>query len=149
MVEMGHSRNWLQCRQKLKNLKNDYKKFKDKSKQTGKGRKEWKHFELLDKILGNRDSVQPPCILESMQNDDCDVNAGQENAMYDDDLTQVDDDMTQIENSLIDDDAIQVDNALTQVDDDLTLADKNTLVTQSEQPGTSTDVKVEKSKRQN
>lgn len=40
MVEMGHSRNWLQCRQKIKNLKNDYKKIKDNSKQTGKGRKE-------------------------------------------------------------------------------------------------------------
>lgn len=116
MTEMGYTRDWLQCKQKIKNLKNEYKKIKDSNKQTGKGCKEWKHFELLDKILDSRNvvnAVQPPCILESMQNSDSDANAGMENVTLDD-LTQVGD-VTQIENSLIDED-----NDLTQADDSLT-----------------------------
>ena len=83
---------------------------------------------ILNKILGNCDSVEPPCIL---QNNDGNGDTGQENAMHDDNLTQVDDDMTQIENSLINDDG----NALTQVYDDLAqvVEDPSELVTHSEQ----------------
>ena len=78
MVQMGYSRDWLQCRQKIKNRKNDYKKIKDNNKQTNrKGRKERRYFELLNKILGSRDSVEPSCILESMRNNDGNGNTGQ------------------------------------------------------------------------
>ena len=51
---------------KIKNMKIDYKKIKDNNRQTGKGRKEWKRFELLDKIMCKRAAVQPPTILESI-----------------------------------------------------------------------------------
>ena len=78
-------------------------------------------------------TVQPPRILESMPSDG---NASLESAVDDDDLTQVDDDVTQIENSLIDDDLTQV-NSSTQVDgdNDMTSADCDVdpLMTQNEQ----------------
>ena len=98
-------------------LKNEYKNIKDINKQAGKGYKEWKYFELLDKILGSCNTVQSPCIVERMPNNASDANAGLENAVNDHDLTQVDNDVTQIENSLSDNDLIQVDG-LTQVDGD-------------------------------
>ena len=65
------------------------KNIKDINKQAGKGYKEWKYFELLDKILGSCNTVQPPCILESMPNNASDANAGLENVVNDHDLTQV------------------------------------------------------------
>lgn len=61
---MGDERDWVQCRQKIKNMKTDYKKIKDNNRQ---GRKEWKHFELLDKVMCQHAAIQPPTILESMQ----------------------------------------------------------------------------------
>ena len=84
--------------------------MKDNNKQAGKGYKEWKHFELLDKILGSCDTVQPPCIQESMPNNASDANAGLENVVNYDDLTQVDDGVKHIENSLISNVLIQVDS---------------------------------------
>ena len=65
-----------------------------------------------------------------------DGNAILENAVDDDDLTKVDDDVTQMENSLSDDDLTQV-NSSTQVDgdNDMTSADYDVdpLMTQNEQ----------------
>ena len=133
MAELGYERNWEQCRQKIKNLKTDYKKIKDNNRQTGKGRKEWKHFDLLDKIMRKRAAIQPPTIFESMQGSSGsstnDVSIGQQNgdmtpgdeverSLFDDDLTQVDY-PTQLEDGLtqVDDDQTQVsDNDLTQAD---------------------------------
>ena len=36
MAEVGYTRDWFQCRQKIKNLKNEYKKIKDNNKQTNR-----------------------------------------------------------------------------------------------------------------
>ena len=52
-----------------------------------------------------------------MPNNASDANASLENVVNDHDLTQADNDVTQIENSLIDNGLIQVDG-LTQVDSD-------------------------------
>ena len=34
MAELGYERDWVQCRQKIKNMKTDYKKIKDNNRQT-------------------------------------------------------------------------------------------------------------------
>ena len=103
-------------RQKIKNMETDYKKIKDNNRPTGKGRKEWKHFEFLDKLTCKRAAVQPSTILESTQgsNGSGDVN-----------FSQVNDEVDDAEHSLFDDDLIQVNDPtqlddLTQVDDDQT-----------------------------
>ena len=39
MREAEHNRDWKQCRQKIKNMKTEYKKAKDNNNQSGRGRK--------------------------------------------------------------------------------------------------------------
>ena len=54
MAESGFTRDWQQCKAKIKNLKFDYKKVKDHNGVTGNGRKTCKFFGKLDAILGHR-----------------------------------------------------------------------------------------------
>ena len=39
MQEQGYSRDWEQCRTKIKNLKKQYRVVKDHNSETGRGRK--------------------------------------------------------------------------------------------------------------
>ena len=54
-----------QCRTKIKKLKLDYRKAKDKNGKTGRGRAIWKYFEALDAILGNRPATKPPTVIDT------------------------------------------------------------------------------------
>ena len=65
MLEAGFTRNWKQCRDKLKNWKVGYKAAKDHNGRSGKGRKTCRYFKQLDEILGTRAATTPPQILES------------------------------------------------------------------------------------
>ena len=50
-------RTFVQCREKVKKLKKDYRKLKDTLNETGQGRYkelEWPYFELMDRILGHK-----------------------------------------------------------------------------------------------
>ena len=42
-----------QCRAKMKKLKLDYRKVKDKHNKTGQGRNTWKFLEQMDAVLGH------------------------------------------------------------------------------------------------
>lgn len=70
MLDIHHTPK--QCREKIKKLKQDYKKIKDHNEQNGSDRKSSKWFDLLDRILGHRstyeDGTERKCIpAEHMQ----------------------------------------------------------------------------------
>ena len=67
MKEAGHERTAQQCRDKIKKLKVDYRKIKDKRKKTGEGRyPEWDYFNAFDDILGHKPATEPPVVVNSL-----------------------------------------------------------------------------------
>ena len=66
MREREYEKTADQCRIKMKKLKGDYRKVKDKNGETGRGKKTCKFFEDLDKVLGHRPATCPPILLESL-----------------------------------------------------------------------------------
>ena len=71
MRKKGFERTFQQCREKTKKLRQEYKKIKDKLRETGQeGRQylisKFEYFEVLDKILGNKPATQPKVIIDSM-----------------------------------------------------------------------------------
>lgn len=71
--EAGFSRTLEQCREKIKKLKAEYKKIRDKREATGQGRyPEWEYFDAINEVLGPKHSTEPPIVVESfseLQND--------------------------------------------------------------------------------
>ena len=64
--EAGFERTGKQCRDKIKKLKGEYRKVKDKRNKTGEGRfPEWDYFDSMDAILGHRPATQPPVVVNS------------------------------------------------------------------------------------
>ena len=62
-----HERTAQQCRDKIKKLKVDYWKIKDKRKKTGEGRyPEWDYFNALDDILGHKPATEAPVVVNSL-----------------------------------------------------------------------------------
>ena len=71
MVQAGHEWTAQQCRDKVKKLKVEYRKIKDKRKKTGQGRySEWDYFDALDAILGHKPVTEPPAVVNSMGTSD-------------------------------------------------------------------------------
>ena len=58
-------RTGSQCREKIKKLRNEYKKIKDTNGKTGRGRKSMKFYEQLNEILGTRPATRPAVLLDS------------------------------------------------------------------------------------
>ena len=50
----GFDRSTEQCRLKVKRLRGEYTKIRDSNRSTGESRKYWKHFDVLDDILGSK-----------------------------------------------------------------------------------------------
>ncbi len=50
----GYRRTYKQCRDKLKQLKSDYRSIKDHNSQSGSNRRSWKWFDQMDAIYGGR-----------------------------------------------------------------------------------------------
>lgn len=65
LEEAGYIKSGEQCSNKIKKLKFEYKKMKDKQGRTGEGRKDWKYFEVLDSALGHRPATRPPVLVDS------------------------------------------------------------------------------------
>ncbi|CAL8241910.1 unnamed protein product, partial [Gadus morhua 'NCC'] len=78
MEDHGYYRSYVQCRDKLKKLKSDYKAIKDQNGRSGSNRKSWKWYDQMDTIYGHRpanngresgiDSAMG--LLEEIDNDD-------------------------------------------------------------------------------
>ena len=62
-------RTAVQCREKIKKLKGDYRKIKTHHNKTGRGRQTRKYMDQLDLILGHRPASEPPVVLQSAQQD--------------------------------------------------------------------------------
>jgi len=65
MRQKGYDRDWKQCRNKIKNLKKEYRQVKDNNTQTGRGRKTCKNYKELDNILGHRPASVPAILLDT------------------------------------------------------------------------------------
>ena len=53
-----------QCSSKIKKLKFQYRKIKDSNKDW-KDRKEWRFYDAMNDVLGEKPSTQPSIIIES------------------------------------------------------------------------------------
>ena len=58
--EVGYERTVLQCCEKIKKLRADYRKIRDSHNKTGAGRKKWKFFEAIDVVIGHKPATCPP-----------------------------------------------------------------------------------------
>ena len=56
----GSSKAIKQCKVKLRNLKNSYKKCKDKNKKKGNERSSCHYFDDFDQVLSSRNIVKMP-----------------------------------------------------------------------------------------
>ena len=65
LQEAGYSKDWKQCKDKIKNLKQEYKKAKAHKNKTGNGMKHFRYYNELNEVLGNRAAITPPVLLES------------------------------------------------------------------------------------
>ena len=54
-----------------RNVKKEYKKIKDGHKETGNKRKQWKFYDRINDIMGNRPYVTPPVVLDTLQDLAC------------------------------------------------------------------------------
>lgn len=63
--EVGYDRTFEQCREKIKKLKKDYRKIKDKHEETGQGRERWAFFEAMDAVLGHKPSTCPSFVVDT------------------------------------------------------------------------------------
>ena len=54
-----------QCRAKMKKLKLEYRKVRDKHNKTGEDRCTWRFFNALDAVLGDKPTSQPTAILDT------------------------------------------------------------------------------------
>lgn len=66
MIQAGYPRMAEQCREKVKKLKMEYKKIKDKHRITGTGRKKWKFLEPLEQVLGDKPTTLPPAVIDTL-----------------------------------------------------------------------------------
>ena len=66
----GYERTFQQCREKIKKLKQEYNKIKDKLNKTGEAGKKylktWDFFDPLDEILGHKPATCPPVVVDSL-----------------------------------------------------------------------------------
>ena len=67
MKEAGYERSGVQCRDKIKKLRGEYRKIKDNNNETGRNRKNWKFYDPLNEILGSRPATQPAVVIDSLQ----------------------------------------------------------------------------------
>ena len=69
---MEEERSLAQCREKIKKLRQEYRKIKDKMNKTGEeGKKHliagWDFYEPLNSILGHKPSTQPAVVIDSAE----------------------------------------------------------------------------------
>ena len=66
MVEAGYQRTGVQCRDKMKKLKSEYKKVKDNNTETGRRRKAWKFYDCINDVLGNKPATRPAVVIDTL-----------------------------------------------------------------------------------
>lgn len=61
----GYERTAIQCRDKLKKLRAEYKKVKDNNDETGRRRKKFKFYDELNEVLGCKPATCPPVVIDT------------------------------------------------------------------------------------
>jgi len=65
--EPDFSRSLEQCQDKIKKIKGEHKKVRDKREKTGEGQySKWEYFDSLNGVLGPKHSTEPPTVVESL-----------------------------------------------------------------------------------
>ena len=64
MADGGYSRSAQQCRVKINNLKQKYRKIRDGNKISGNQRQEWEMFEPMDRVLGCTLTSKPRVVVD-------------------------------------------------------------------------------------
>ena len=67
--DCGYERSFEQCREKIKKLKKEYRRIKDRLEETGRGRDEevqWSYYDVMDQILGHKPSTVPESVVDSL-----------------------------------------------------------------------------------
>ena len=59
MADGGYSRRAQQCRVKINNLEQKYRKIRDGYKISGNQRQEWEMFEPMDRVLSCKPASKP------------------------------------------------------------------------------------------
>ena len=65
MTEAGYDQSGVQCRDKIKKLKGEYKKIKDSNNETGRNRKTWTFYDPMNEILRNKPVTRPAVVIDS------------------------------------------------------------------------------------
>jgi len=65
MREAGFDRTGVQCRDKIKKLKGDYRKVKDHNNQTGNNRKTFRFYDAMNAIMGDKPTTTPPVMIDT------------------------------------------------------------------------------------
>ena len=66
----GYDRTYQQCRDKIKKLKGECRKAKDKQGKTGEQPSTWEFFDAIDAILGTKPSTRPPVVIDTSETTD-------------------------------------------------------------------------------
>ena len=64
-----YERSFEQCREKIKKLKKEYQRIKDRLEETGRRRHEevqWSYYDVMDQILGHKPSSVPESVVDSL-----------------------------------------------------------------------------------
>ena len=65
---MSYLRTYQQRREKLKKLKCEYKRIKDKRNKTGEERyPEWDYFDAIDAMIGHRPATEPAVVIDTFE----------------------------------------------------------------------------------
>ena len=67
MREQGSDKTETQCRAKMKKLKLDYRKIKDKHRKTERGCSTGKFLDALDTVLGHKAATKSPLVLDTSE----------------------------------------------------------------------------------
>jgi len=70
-VNLVGKKTLLQCKAKLKNLKDKYKQAKDANRRSGESFHACQYFLIFDEILGTRDSMRIPQLTQVGQKKKC------------------------------------------------------------------------------
>ena len=63
LAQKGYTRTWDQCRQKVKNLRKNYKDVVENNSETGRKHKIFKYFDEMGAILGSRPATKPSIMI--------------------------------------------------------------------------------------
>lgn len=67
--DVGYERTAVQCREKIKKLRSEYKKIKDNNDETGRKRKGWRYYDAINDVLGCKPATQPPVLVDTLAED--------------------------------------------------------------------------------